>query len=215
MKKPAIILALVFMVFCIGYYLFYPYYTTHIAVEKTFVIDHNIEEVRKVLVRTDVGKQLAETLGAKILEAKWDKVTLGIGELTRPGKTWDLTAHGELKVRIDNKYVKDPLLLCQKSYVKPNLVISKISLVKTVGPLTGYENNFKFSEYGDKTKVQVQLYTKIGRRIPNIPGLRDIIYERLENQSKERLDQSEKELRRLIKKNIGKALLLQLPMGGD
>jgi hypothetical protein len=207
--KNIYIILSAFIVVCVGYFLFYPYHSAQIAVEHSFVIDNDFDDTRKILVRTDAAKRLIEAFGVEVLEEKWDNVTFGVDKF-RPIE-WDINLHGRLKVRVKEEYFDEILLLQQDSHVERDLVVSKISLIEDAGLIKGYQNHIKFCRDGDKTKVCIRLYTKVGRRIPNLPYLREKIQNELEKASEETLKESEEAIRKLIKERSGKKLLLQFP----
>jgi hypothetical protein len=208
MKKLAI-LFISFFACLAGYFLLYPHHTAEIAVERSFVLENNFDDTRKILVRTDASKRLIEAFGAEILEEKWNNVTFGV-ERFRPIK-WDIILDGRLKVKIRQDYINEILLLNQKSQVEPDQVTSKLSLIEEAGLIQGYENHIKFYRCDEGTKVQIRMFIKIGRRIPNWPPLKSRIQATLEEEAHKTLENSEEAIRKLIKERSGKKLLLQFP----
>ena len=210
-------------------------YETEQGVTRTFTIDANFTDVRKILVRTDGAKQIITMAGdSEFIDQNWSAVGVdldteksgdapaAVGAATAPADPgpllklmlnpqWKLELHGTLRVRSRDDYIGRPEVeLKQDVEIQPDFLHSQVDLEKPTARLKGYKMTTRFGrDAADKvTEVKLALTQQILTDAPWFAhGIAD---RRVRASAAKALENQERAIRKLIADNIEDVPLLPL-----
>ncbi len=170
--------------------------------EREFIIDENFTDVRKILVRKDVAKDIIALGGdSEFVEQQWSAVGGDVNPTSIFDLGWRLELHGILKVRILDDYIgKHVVPMDQKVEITVDLVDSRSVLEQGTDRLLAYDMVTRFSRTADnKTRVQLKLMQEINAEAPWFAGA---IAQNIVNESVQRsLANQERGIRQVIEDN--------------
>ena len=201
-------------------------YETEQTATRTFTLDANFTDVRKILVRTDGAKQIITMAGdSRYLEQSWS--AFGLDPDTKEKKespagaapgaeeqrgallqfllnpSWKLELHGTLKVQSLDEYIGKPEVeLKQDVVIEPDYLDSEVNLEKPTARLKGYQMTTRFERAPDDkgTVIKLSLTQKI---LTDAPWFAHGIADRRVRASAEKaLENQERAIRQLIADNI-------------
>jgi hypothetical protein len=188
-----------------GSLLFGREYATTQTARRTFTIDQDFTDVRKILVRTNASKQIV-TMGGDSEFISQDLMPTEIGagkiadELLNPD--WHIELRGTLHVRTKDPYVGQfPLDLNQHVEIKPDFLHSEVHSEKPAGRLQHYDMKTSFDRdpKTGKAVVSLELTQEI---LTDAPWFAHGIADRRVRASAERtLANQENAIRKLIDEN--------------
>ena len=170
--------------------------------EREFIVDESFTDVRKILVRKDVAKDIIALGGdSEFVEQKWKAVGGDINPTSVFDLGWKLELHGTLKVRILDEYIgKHVVPMDQKVVITVDLVDSRSVLEKGTDRLIAYDMVTRFSRTAEnKTKVELKLMQEINA---DAPWFASAIAKKIVLQSVEKsLLNQERGIRQVIEEN--------------
>jgi hypothetical protein len=200
-------------------------YETQQAVTRTFTIDANFTDVRKILVRTDGAKQIITMAGdSKFLEQSWSAVGVDLDADQQEDSSsaaeadkadpapllqmmlnpqWKLELHGTLKVQSLDEYIGKPeVQLKQDVEIQPDYLNSQVDLEKPTARLKGYLMTTRFERDADNKETVVKLSLK-QKILTDAPWFAHRIADRRVRASASKaLENQERAIRQLIADNI-------------
>ncbi len=116
-------------------------YACQQTVERSFTLDDDFTQVRKILVRTDATKQIVTMTGdSEYLDQDWKAVGGGLDSFSLLDPQWRLELYGTLQVRTDDPYIgQHDITLRQEVKIEPDLLRSEVELKKASDRLREYE----------------------------------------------------------------------------
>jgi hypothetical protein len=185
-------------------------YATEQTADRSFVIDLDFTQVRKILVRTDAVKQIVTMGGSgRFVDQKWTAVggELDVERLLDPN--WKLELHGTLQVRTGDPYIGAQLVtLRQDVTINPDELDSRVDLLKASERLLDYEMQTRFVRDGDRTRVEQRLSQEILTTAPWFAHA--IARRRVRASAEQALVNQEAAIRKVIDANRGRQWLFPL-----
>jgi hypothetical protein len=170
---------------------------------RTFVLDHNFTDVRKILVRNDSAKQIVTMGGgSEYVDQEWSAVG-GQLDAIQLLADWKLELHGTLHVRTKDEYIGEHVIgLRQDVEITPDYLHSTTHLNEPAERLQAYDMKTMFDrdQQTDKAKVTLELTQEI---LTDAPWFAHGIADRRVKQSVDKtLANQEAAIRKLIAENI-------------
>jgi hypothetical protein len=186
-------------------------YPSRQTARRSFTIEHNFTDVRKILVRNDGAKQIVTMGGgSEYIDQEWSAVG---GELDAIQllADWRLELHGTLHVRTKDEYIGEHTIgLQQDVEITPDFLHSQTHLNEPAERLKEYDMKTHFdrdSETGD-TNVSLELTQVILTDAPWFAhGIAD---RRVKDSAEKTLANQETAIRRLVAENIDDVPLFPL-----
>lgn len=181
-------------------------YPSRQTATRTFLLEEDFTDVRKILVRNDSAKQIVTMGGGStFVDQKWSAVGLDssrlLEELVNPD--WRLELHGTLHVRTTDEYIGEHVIaLKQDVEITPDFLHSETHLEEPAERLRQYDMKTYFDRDGatGKSRVSLELTQEI---LTDAPFWAHPIADRRVRQSVERtLENQETAIRKLIAENI-------------
>ena len=172
---------------------------------RSFTIDQDFTDIRKILVRNDAAKQIvAMGGGSEFLSQDWRTIGFEsdrpLDELINPN--WRVQLHGTLRVRTKDEYVGEHNIeLGQDVEIKPDFLNSEVHLKGPAERLKQYNMKTRFhrDEQTGKAKVDLELTQEI---LTDAPWFAHGIADRRVRESAEKtLANQERAIRQLIAEN--------------
>jgi hypothetical protein len=172
---------------------------------RSFTIDEDFTNVRKILVRNDSAKQIVTMGGgSEFLSQDWKSLGLDaskpLDELISPD--WRVELHGTLRVRTKDEYIGEHnIALGQDVEIKPDFLNSEVHRKDPSERLKQYDMNTRFwrDPNTGKSRVDLKLTQQI---LTNAPWFAHGIADRRVRQSAEKtLANQENAIRKLIAEN--------------
>jgi len=182
---------------------------------RSFVIDEDFTNVRKILVRNDATKHIV-TMGGNSEFISNDMESLGL-ETGQPldqlllDPNWQVKLHGTLRVRTKDDYIGEHnISLEQEVEIEPDFLHSETHLDKPVERLKEYDMNTHFDR--DPQTGKTQIYLELTQEIlTDAPWFAHGIADRRVRQSAERtLANQETAIRKFISDHIDEVPLFPL-----
>ena len=189
-------------------------YPSRQTARRSFVIDHDFTDVRKILVRNNATKQIV-TMGGDSEYIDDDMESVGL-ESGRPldqllNPDWQLHVNGTLRVRTKDEYVgQHTIALAQDIEITSDYLHSQTHLKEPSGRLKEYDMKTHFDRAPEtgKAKVTLELTQMI---LTDAPWFAHGIADRRVKASAERtLANQEEAIRKLIEDNIDDVPLFPL-----
>jgi hypothetical protein len=189
-------------------------YPSRQTARRSFVIDEDFTNVRKILVRNDAAKQIV-TMGGDSEYIDDDMESIGL-ESGRPldqllNPDWQLHVNGTLRVRTKDPYVgRHNIALAQDIEITTDRLHSQTHLKEPSGRLKEYamKTHFDRDPATGKAKVMLELTQMI---LTDAPWFAHGIADRRVKASAERtLANQERAIRKLIAENIDDVPLFPL-----
>jgi hypothetical protein len=186
-------------------------YPSRQTARRSFIIDQNFTDVRKILVRNDSAKQIvAMGGGSEFIDQEWSAVG---GELDALEllSDWRLELHGTLRVRTKDEYIGEHVIaLAQDVEITPDFLRSEVHLKEPAERLKEYDMETHFERDGrtGKARINLEMTQQI---LTDAPWWAHAIADRRVRQSAERtLANQETAIRKLIAENIDDVPLFPL-----
>lgn len=181
-------------------------YATSQTALRTFTIDENYTDVRKILVRNDSAKEIVTMGGgSEFIEQYWSAVGLESGKLVEQlvDPDWRLELHGTLRVRTKDPYVGEhPVALEQGVVIEVDFLNSNVTLKEPTDRLKQYHmvTRFERNKSAGSTQVKLELTQEILTDAPWFAhGIAD---RRVKASAEQTLANQEAAIRKLIADNI-------------
>jgi hypothetical protein len=182
--------------------------------KRTFTIDEDFTNVRKILVRTNASQQIVTMGGdSEFISQNLTPTSVGAGNLTDEllNPDWHIELHGTLRVRTKDPYIGRQILdLSQDVEIKPDYLDSKTHLGEPAGRLKiyGMKTRFFRDEETGKSNVELELTQQI---LTDAPWFAHGIADRRVRASVEKtLANQETAIRKLIDENKDKIPIFPL-----
>jgi hypothetical protein len=192
--------------------IFYGEYETEQTATRSFVIDEDFTDVRKILVRREAAKQLVTMGGgSEYINQTWSSIGAELGNLQPLDVDWRVEPHGVLRVRTKDPYIGElEIDLEQEVVIERDFLHSEIELDRPVERLRDYRMTTRFERDAAAGTSRVQL--KLTQRIrTDAPWFAHRIADRRVRESVEKaLANQEAAIRELIAENIDDVPLLPL-----
>jgi hypothetical protein len=185
-------------------------YATTQTARRSFTIDEDFTDVRKILVRNDSAKQIVVMGGdSDFVSQHW---TAGGGELSAldfVDPQWRLELHGTLRVRTKDPYIgAHEINLDQEVRITPDRLDSQVKLVEPGERLKRYDMTTTFSRDGGQSRIDLELTQEI---LTDAPWFAHGIADRRVLESAEKtLSNQEAAIRQLISEHIDDVPLFPL-----
>jgi hypothetical protein len=186
-------------------------YPSRQTARRSFVIDHDFTDVRKILVRNDSAKQIVTMGGgSEYIDQEWTAVGGQLDALQLLAD-WKLQLHGMLHVRTKDDYIGEQIIgLQQDVQITPDYLHSETRLSEPAKRLKGYDMKTYFDRDPEtgKAKISLELTQVI---LTDAPWFAHGIADRRVRESAERtLANQESAIRKLIAENIDDVPLFPL-----
>jgi hypothetical protein len=186
-------------------------YPSRQTARRSFVIDQDFTDVRKILVRTDSSKQIVTMGGgSEYIDQEWTAVGGQLDALQLLAD-WKLELHGTLHVRTKDDYIGEHVIgLQQDVEITPDYLHSETHLNEPAERLKEYDMKTYFDRDPEtgKAKVSLELTQVI---LTDAPWFAHGIADRRVKASAERtLSNQETAIRKLIAENIDDVPLFPL-----
>ncbi len=195
-------------------------YTTEQTANRSFTIDDNFTNVRKIMVRTNAAKEIVTMGGdSEFVEQQWEGGDVDPGgeklgeallkNMLSSKPDWKLELHGTLQVRTLDEYIGEEVItLDQQVTIDPDAILSVTNMKEGSERLQGYAMTTSLKREGEQTQVDLQLTQKIKTDAPWFAqGIAD---RRVRASAARALENQEGAMRRLISENADKAGLFPL-----
>jgi len=195
-------------------------YPTEQTVTRSFVLDENFTQIRKILVRSNATQSIATMGGdSELIEQTWRNADVAAEGDTFGKKIlqsifsgeprWNLKMSGILKIRTLDEYIGEAIVtLHQEVEIWPDHLQSEVTLAEGSERLLGYALSTRLARDGDQTTVQLQLTQKIKTDAPWFAhGIAD---RRVHASAEQTLSGQEQAMRQFLAENTDKAGLLPL-----
>ncbi|HEX6962789.1 MAG TPA: hypothetical protein VF175_13040 [Lacipirellula sp.] len=186
-------------------------YPSRQTARRSFTLDHNFTDVRKILVRNDAAKQIVTMGGgSEYIDQEWSAVGAEL-DAVQLLADWRLELHGTLHVRTKDEYIGEHVIgLLQDVEITPDFLHSATHLNEPAERLKEYDMKTHFDrdpETGN-TKVSLELTQVI---LTDAPWFAHGIADRRVKDSAERtLANQEAAIRKLVADNIDDVPLFPL-----
>jgi hypothetical protein len=186
-------------------------YPSRQTARRSFVIDEDFTDVRKILVRNDSAKQIVTMGGgSEYIDQEWSAVGAELDAIQLLAD-WKLELHGTLHVRTKDDYIGEhKIALGQDVEIEPDFLYSKTHLKEPAERLKQYDmkTHFDRDKETGKARVTLELTQEI---LTDAPWFAHGIADRRVRQSAERtLANQEQAIRKLIAENIDDVPLFPL-----
>jgi hypothetical protein len=186
-------------------------YPSRQTARRSFVIEQDFTDVRKILVRNDSAKQIVTMGGgSEYIDQEWTAVG-GQLDAIQLLADWKLELHGTLHVRTKDDYIGEhKIALSQDVKIEPDFLHSETHLKEPAERLKQYDmkTHFDRDKETGKAKVTLELTQEI---LTHAPWFAHGIADRRVRESAERtLANQEAAIRQLIAANIDDVPLFPL-----
>ncbi len=195
-------------------------YTTKQTATRSFTIEDDFTNVRKIMVRTNAAKQIVTMGGdSEFVDQQWQDADVDTGgenigkallkSVLSADPDWKLELDGTLQVRTLDEYLgQNVIKLKQHVEIVPDRIESQVELLEGSERLLDYSMSTRLSREGQQTKVELELTQQIKTNAPWFAhGIAD---RRVRASAKRALANQESAMRQLIKENADKAGLFPL-----
>jgi hypothetical protein len=133
--------------------------------EHTFVIDRDFKDVRRAYCQQDLVKEVLEAHGAKLISKNWIKHDFTIKMPLRT--SWEYS--GTMLIVAKLNCPRETMHMKQEISLRPTEMYAKTNLDRPLEiGVTDWDQEILIVPYGDRTKVEIKLHTRLSRFIPRI-----------------------------------------------